>query len=70
MLWPLPLILCPALLLLIDVPMARRIALAAVVFVAYAAVVGPWAIRNTRLQGVVTIVDTMSGLNLRMGNYE
>ena len=69
-LWPLPLILCPALLLLIDVPMARRIALAAAVFVAFAAVVGPWAIRNTRLQGVVTIVDTMSGMNLRMGNYE
>ncbi len=33
-------------------------------------VVGPWAVRNTRLQGVVTIVDTMGGMNLRMGNYE
>jgi 4-amino-4-deoxy-L-arabinose transferase-like glycosyltransferase len=69
-LWPLPLILCPGLLLLIDVPLARRVALAAVVFVAYAAVVAPWAIRNTRLQGVLTVVDTMSGMNLRMGNYE
>jgi len=69
-LWPLPLILCPGLLLLIDVRLARRVALAAVVFVAYAVVVAPWAIRNTRLQGVVTVVDTMSGMNLRMGNYE
>ena len=33
-------------------------------------VVTPWAVRNTRLQGVVTIVDTMGGMNLRMGNYE
>ena len=69
-LWPLPYILCPGLLLIIDVPRARRVALAAVVFVAYAAVVGPWAVRNTRLQHVVTVVDTMSGMNLRMGNYE
>jgi hypothetical protein len=30
----------------------------------------PWAIRNTRLQGVLTVVDTMGGLNLLMGNYE
>ena len=26
--------------------------------------------RNTRLQGVPVVVDTMGGLNLRMGNYE
>ena len=36
----------------------------------YALVVGPWAIRNTRLQGVVEVIDTMGGINLRMGNYE
>ena len=69
-LWPLPFILCPGLLFVIDVPWMRRVALAALVFVAYAAVVGPWAVRNTRLQHVVTVVDTMSGMNLRMGNYE
>jgi 4-amino-4-deoxy-L-arabinose transferase-like glycosyltransferase len=69
-LWPLPLLLCPGLLFVLDVPWLRRIALAAAVFAAYAAVVGPWAVRNTRLQRVVTIVDTMSGMNLRMGNYE
>jgi hypothetical protein len=33
-------------------------------------VVAPWAVRNTRLQGLPVIVDTMGGLNLRMGNYE
>ena len=29
----------------------------------------PWAIRNTQLQGVFTVVDTMGGITLRMGNY-
>jgi 4-amino-4-deoxy-L-arabinose transferase-like glycosyltransferase len=69
-LWPLPLILCPALMLMLAVSWPRRIALAALVFVSYAVVVGPWAVRNTRLQHVTTVVDTMGGMNLRMGNYE
>ena len=69
-LWPLPIILCPGLLLLMEGTFIRRVALAALVFIAYGAVIAPWAIRNTRLQGTVTIVDTMSGMNLRMGNYE
>ena len=69
-LWPLPLILCPALLLVLNVTMRQRFALAATVLAAYAVVVGPWAIRNTRLQHVFEVVDTMGGMNLRMGNYE
>jgi 4-amino-4-deoxy-L-arabinose transferase-like glycosyltransferase len=36
----------------------------------YVCVVGPWAARNTALQGTMTVVDTMGGLNLLMGNYE
>jgi hypothetical protein len=69
-LWPLPLVLCPLLLLVLRAPMSRRVGVAALVFAGYATVIAPWAVRNTRLQGVVTIVDTMGGLNLRMGNYE
>ncbi len=69
-LWPLPLILCPALMLVLNVTRTRRLALAATVLAAYAVVVGPWALRNTRLQHVFTVVDTMGGMNLRMGNYE
>jgi 4-amino-4-deoxy-L-arabinose transferase-like glycosyltransferase len=69
-LWPLPVILCPLLAVLIRAPLARRLALPALVLAGYAIVVAPWAIRNTRLQHVVTIVDTMGGINLRMGNYE
>jgi 4-amino-4-deoxy-L-arabinose transferase-like glycosyltransferase len=69
-LWPVPLVLCPLLSALIRAPIARRVALPLIVLAGYAIVVAPWAIRNTRLQGVVTIVDTMGGMNLRMGNYE
>jgi hypothetical protein len=47
-----------------------RLALPLVVLAGYTVVVAPWAVRNTRLQGVVTVVDTMGGMNLRMGNYE
>jgi hypothetical protein len=69
-LWPLPLVLCPLLALLIRAPLARRLALPCLVAIGFALIVAPWAIRNTRLQGVPTIVDTMGGINLRMGNYE
>jgi 4-amino-4-deoxy-L-arabinose transferase-like glycosyltransferase len=69
-LWPLPLVLCPLLAALIRAPWTRRIALPCLVLAGYALVVVPWAVRNTRLQGVFTIVDTMGGMNLRMGNYE
>lgn len=69
-LWPVPLLLCPLLAIMIRASVARRLAIPALVLAGYAIVVAPWAIRNTRLQGVVTIVDTMGGINLRMGNYE
>jgi 4-amino-4-deoxy-L-arabinose transferase-like glycosyltransferase len=69
-LWPLPLLLCPLLAVLIRGPLTRRVLLPALVFAGYAVVVAPWAARNTRLQRVFTVVDTMGGINLRMGNYE
>jgi 4-amino-4-deoxy-L-arabinose transferase-like glycosyltransferase len=69
-LWPLPLLLCPLLAVLIRGPLTRRLALPGLVLIGYVLVVAPWAIRNTRLQGVLTVVDTMGGMNLRMGNYE
>jgi 4-amino-4-deoxy-L-arabinose transferase-like glycosyltransferase len=69
-LWPLPLIFCPLVAVLLRGPLRLRVALPAAVLAGYALVIAPWAVRNTKLQGVVTIVDTMGGLNLRMGNYE
>jgi len=69
-LWPVPLVLCPLVAVLVGGSFRRRAGMAALVLAGYAVVVSPWAVRNTRLQGVVTVVDTMGGMNLRMGNYE
>jgi 4-amino-4-deoxy-L-arabinose transferase-like glycosyltransferase len=68
--WPLPILLTPLTFFVIDGSFKRRARIAALVLAGYAAVVGPWALRNTRLQHTLTIVDTMGGMNLRMGNYE
>ena len=68
-LWPVPIVLCPLLLALLRGTPSRRLWLSGLVLAGYAVVVVPWAIRNTRLQGTVTVVDTMGGMNLRMGNY-
>jgi 4-amino-4-deoxy-L-arabinose transferase-like glycosyltransferase len=69
-LWPVPALACPLLFFLLHGSLKTRLALPVTVLVGYAAVVVPWAIRNTHVQGVVTIVDTMGGMNLRLGNYE
>ena len=69
-LWPVPLIFCPLVALLLRGNLRMRIALPVAVLAGYAIVVTPWAVRNTKLQGVLTIVDTMGGMNLRLGNYE
>jgi 4-amino-4-deoxy-L-arabinose transferase-like glycosyltransferase len=69
-LWPLPLVICPMLLTMPDGTWARRLVLTALFLAGFTTVIAPWAIRNTRVQGVLTIVDTMGGINLRMGNYE
>lgn len=42
--------------------------MAAVFCACHALVLAPWAVRNTQLQGVFTVVDTISGFNLWMAN--
>jgi len=69
-LWPFPLVLCPMLAVLLPGTMRSRIVLPLVLLSGFCLAIGPWVVRNTRLQGVFTVVDTMGGLNLRMGNYE
>jgi len=69
-LWPLPLVLCPLLAFLIQGKASRRVLVPVLLLAGYVAVIAPWALRNTRLQETLTIVDTMGGINLRMGNYE
>lgn len=68
-LWLFPFVLCPLTLLLLRGPWRRRLHLALCLFLGYAVMVTPWAVRNTRLQGAFTVIDTMGGLNLMMGNY-
>jgi len=68
--WPLIFALVPLVFLTTRSTRARRAQLAVWALVGYAVVVVPWAARNTRLQGTVTVIDTLGGLNLHMGNYE
>lgn len=69
-LWLFPAILCPFVYIAAVGSRGRRLGLVVVLFVGYAALVLPWAMRNTELQGVFTVIDTMGGITLRMGNYE
>jgi 4-amino-4-deoxy-L-arabinose transferase-like glycosyltransferase len=69
-LWPFPLILCPIAYFSLKTSRVARWLAVALLFLGYAAVVGPWAARNTRVQGVFSVVDTMGGINLMMGNYQ
>jgi len=69
-LWPFPLILCPLAFFSVRGRPWVRLQVALCLFLGYALVVTPWTLRNTRLQGVFTVIDTMGGLTLRMGNYE
>ncbi len=69
-LWPFPLVLVPMLIWAVTGSASRKLGVATLVLASYAAVIAPWSIRNTRLQGTFTLVDTMGGLNLRMGNYK
>ena len=69
--WPFILILGP--LVWITAGGLRRASKASALLallVGYVCVVGPWSARNSALQGTFTVVDTMGGLNLLMGNYE
>ncbi|MBX9789757.1 MAG: glycosyltransferase family 39 protein [Pirellulales bacterium] len=36
----------------------------------FAVVIGPWAVRNTRLESTFITIDSMGGRNIMMGNYE
>jgi 4-amino-4-deoxy-L-arabinose transferase-like glycosyltransferase len=68
-LWPFLLILVAVMWVTLRSERRRRFALVAAAVLGYAVIVGPWSVRNTSLQGTFTVVDTMGGLNLLMGNY-
>lgn len=68
--WPFPLILCPLAFFALSGTKANRLKLSAIFLLGFLLVVAPWAVRNTNLQGVLTVVNTMGGITLMMGNYE
>jgi len=49
---------------------SRRVVATLLPIVAFALVIAPWAIRNTRLHKTLTFIDVMGGRNAMMGNYE
>lgn len=68
-LWPF-VIVAAALAYVVAGPSRRvRLSAAMALSLGFVVVVAPWSIRNTALQGTFTVVDTMGGLNLLMGNY-
>lgn len=69
-LWPFPIILCPLAFLSLQGNRGTRLKLAGCLLLGYLMVVAPWAVRNTSLQGVFTVVNSMGGITLLMGNYE
>jgi 4-amino-4-deoxy-L-arabinose transferase-like glycosyltransferase len=69
-LWPFIIVLVGAALIGLSGTLGARLRVAACLVLGYALVVGPWSYRNTKLQGVFEVVDTMGGLNMLMGNYE
>jgi 4-amino-4-deoxy-L-arabinose transferase-like glycosyltransferase len=69
-LWPVPAVLCPLLAVMLRREPRVRVLVPIAVLVGYAVTVGPWAVRNTRLQHTFTAVDVIGGYNLRMGNYQ
>jgi 4-amino-4-deoxy-L-arabinose transferase-like glycosyltransferase len=68
--WPLPLILIPTVVLIAKVTFKEKLQIGAALCTGYLLCVAPWAVRNTRLQKTLVIIDAMGGMNLRMGNYE
>jgi 4-amino-4-deoxy-L-arabinose transferase-like glycosyltransferase len=69
-LWPFPAVLGAYLLLTWRGGAGRRVLAAATMAAAAYATLAPWAVRNTRLQHTLTVVDVMGGRNLMMGNYK
>jgi 4-amino-4-deoxy-L-arabinose transferase-like glycosyltransferase len=69
-LWPFPLVAASVILFAAGRSWRRGLAMAAVFCACHAAVLSPWSVRNSSLQGVFVAVDTLSGFNLWMANSE
>lgn len=68
-LWLFPPIICSFLLATWTGSLRVRLIAALTVLIGFTLPVAPWALRNTRLQKSLTVVDVMGGRNFMMGNY-
>jgi 4-amino-4-deoxy-L-arabinose transferase-like glycosyltransferase len=69
-LWLFAPLLCAGLAAFGAARFGQRVAAAAVTLAVFAALIAPWAWRNTQVQKTLTFVDVMGGRNVMMGNYE
>jgi 4-amino-4-deoxy-L-arabinose transferase-like glycosyltransferase len=69
-LWLFAPLLCVGLLFAVSAKLRRRLAIAAVTLLVFAATIAPWSWRNTQVHKTFTVVDVMGGRNVMMGNYE
>ena len=68
--WPFIVFLVPLCMYCLRDTIARRAWITACAVFGYALFLAPWAVRNSTLQQVPVLVDTMGGMNLCMGNYK
>ncbi len=68
--WLFPPVVGLYLLASIQATFGRRLLAVALLGLVFGATVAPWAIRNTRLEQTLVVIDTMGGRNFMMGNYE
>jgi 4-amino-4-deoxy-L-arabinose transferase-like glycosyltransferase len=68
-LWLFPPVLAVVALFAFRAGAWRRLLAAVVAVAAFAIVLAPWAVRNTRLHHTFIAVDVMGGRNFMMGNY-
>ena len=68
-LWLFPPVLAVFVFLAFGGSWRRRLPAAITVVASFTLLVGPWAVRNTRLQKTFIAIDVMGGRNFMMGNY-
>lgn len=68
--WPMAIVVAAFALWFPAVRPALRVRHAAVLLLVFAVVLVPWVVRNTRLQGVFTLISTNGGVVFMEGNYE
>jgi 4-amino-4-deoxy-L-arabinose transferase-like glycosyltransferase len=68
--WPMAFVMAAAALWFPRISRARRIGHAVALVVVVLAVLTPWVVRNTRLQGVFTMISTNGGVVFMEGNYK